>query len=166
MWGRLHREQHHSRDPEQVPSRRNKHETCKTRRNPGSVSSNKHPDVSPDSGSGQVTPSFWWATSMPMPLPVLSRRPFCPPPSCHDSCDSCWILLDLQALWKRMVMLHSGTSFGGVDAWMGVWPFVWLCVSSFLFFSPECKDNIFGNMDSSSVISRKNLGPGGAEAVP
>ncbi|CAJ1448192.1 unnamed protein product [Effrenium voratum] len=44
----------------------------------------------------------------------------------------------VQALWKRMVMLHSGTSFGGVD-------------------------NIFGNMDSSSVISRKNLGPGGSD---
>lgn len=46
--------------------------------------------------------------------------------------------LTIQALWSRMVLLQSGTSFGGVD-------------------------NIFGNMDSNSVISRKNLGSGGSD---
>lgn len=46
--------------------------------------------------------------------------------------------LTIQALWSRRVLLQSGTSFGGVD-------------------------NIFGNMDSNSVISRKNLGSGGSD---
>lgn len=46
--------------------------------------------------------------------------------------------LTIQALWSRLVLLQSGTSFGGVD-------------------------NIFGNMDSDSVVSRKNLGSGGSD---
>ena len=46
--------------------------------------------------------------------------------------------LTIQALWSRMILLQSGTSFGGVD-------------------------NIFGNMDASSVVSRKNLGSGGSD---
>jgi len=46
--------------------------------------------------------------------------------------------LTVQALWSRMVLLGSGSSFGGVD-------------------------NIFGNMDAGSVVSRKNLGNGGSD---
>ncbi|CAE7644082.1 PEPKR2 [Symbiodinium sp. CCMP2456] len=46
--------------------------------------------------------------------------------------------LTIQTLWSRMVLLYGGGSFGGVD-------------------------NIFGNMDSDSVLSRKNLGSGGSD---
>ncbi|CAE7831758.1 PEPKR2 [Symbiodinium sp. CCMP2592] len=46
--------------------------------------------------------------------------------------------LTIQTLWSRMVLLYGGGSFGGVD-------------------------NIFGNMDSASVVSRKNLGSGGSD---
>jgi len=46
--------------------------------------------------------------------------------------------LTIQTLWSRMVLLYGGGSFGGVD-------------------------NIFGNMDSASVLSRKNLGSGGSD---
>jgi len=46
--------------------------------------------------------------------------------------------LTVTEMWSRMVLLHSGNSFGGVD-------------------------NIFGNMDTHSILSRKDLGSGGSD---